>query len=233
MLTDKLLNATWKTPDPNREIKIRMLTIDTGGEDGVTHNAYAWFRRMRKAGQAHRITLYKGASTPNAPIIKETMVGGRKGVKGDIPLLICNPNLLSDIVAAGLRRPTPGPGYFHFPAPKHPTLNPDSWLLQSFYDELDAEVRDKNGTWRKVRKRNEAFDLCRMLTAGMLRMGLDKIRDWNVVPAWLAPLDRNSEIVAREDRRAAQADPAVIVSTEEVKVWRPQRRPRRSAVAQY
>ena len=234
LLTEKLLDATWRTPDASREIKLRMLTCDSGGEDGVTHNAYAWFRRMRKAGQAHRITLYKGASTPNAPIIKETMVGGRKGVKGDIPLLICNPNLLSDIVAAGLRRPTPGPGYFHFPAPKHPTLNPDSWLLQSFYDELDAEVRDKNGTWRKVRKRNEAFDLCRMLTAGMLRMGLDKIKDWNVVPVWLAPLDRNSEIVTREDRRAAQENSVIAVApAEEVRVVRPARRPRRSAVAQY
>ena len=65
-------------------------------------------------------------------------------------------------------------------------------------------------------------------------MGLDKIRDWNNVPAWLAPLDRNSEIVAREDRRAAQADPTAVIVPEEVKVWRPQqRRPRRSAVAQY
>ena len=112
-------------------------------------------------------------------------------------------------------------------------MNPDGWLPESFFLELDAEVRDKNGTWRAIKKRNESLDCARMVMAGMLRMGLDKIRDWNVVPAWLAPLDRNSEIVAREDRRAAQADPAVIVPTEEVKVWRPQRRPRRSAVAQY
>ena len=234
VLTDKLLNATWKTPDPNREIKIRMLTIDTGGEDGVTHNAYAWYRQVRKAGMAHRVTLYKGGSTPTAPIIKETMVGGRKGTKGDIPLLVCNPNLLADMVSAGLRRETPGPGFYHWPTPKHPTLNPDGWLPESFFLELEAEVRGKNGTWNQIRKRNESADLCRMCMAGMLRMGLDKIKDWNVVPPWLAPLDKNSEIVAREDRRAAQENSAIArAPAEEVRVVRPVRRPRRSAVAQY
>ena len=234
VLTDKLLNATWKTPDPNREIKIRMLTIDTGGEDGVTHNAYAWYRQVRKAGMAHRVTLYKGGSTPTAPIIKETMVGGRKGTKGDIPLLVCNPNLLADMVSAGLRRETPGPGFYHWPTPKHPTLNPDGWLPESFFLELEAEVRGKNGTWNQIRKRNESADLCRMCMAGMLRMGLDKIKDWNVVPPWLAPLDKNSEIVAREDRRAAQENSVIAQApAEDVRVVRPARRPRRHSVAQY
>ena len=70
--------------------------------------------------------------------------------------------------------------------------------------------------------------------AGMLRMQLDKIKDWNVVQPWLAPLDRNSEIVAREDRRAAQENSVIAQApAEEVRVLRPARRPRRHAVAQY
>ena len=150
-----------------------------------------------------------------------------------MPLLVCNPNLLADIVSAGLRRADPGPGFYHWPAPKHPTMNPDGWLPQAFFDELEAEVRGKNGTWHQVKKRNESFDLAKMITAGMLRMGLDKIKDWNVVPAWLAPLDKNSEIVAREDRRAAQDDLKMPPPTDEVRVVRAVRRPRRSAVAQY
>lgn len=250
VLTDKLLNATWKTPDPNREIKIRMLTVDTGGEgrkrlkgekdvaaptDGVTHNAYAWYRRVRKLGEAHRVTLYKGGSNPSAPIIRESLVGKRTGKdKGDVPLLLCNPHLLSDMVNSGMKRGVPGPGYYHWPQPKHPTLNPHGWLNPSFFDELDSEARNRNGTWYQVRPRNESWDLCRMMMAGMLRMGLDKIKDWNVVPAWLAPLDRNSEIVAREDRRAAQENSVIAPPPDgEVRVLRPQRRPRRSAVAQY
>ena len=73
-----------------------------------------------------------------------------------------------------------------------------------------------------------------MCMAGMLRMGLDKIKDWNVVPPWLAPLDKNSEIVAREDRRAAQENSVIAQApAEDVRVVRPARRPRRHSVAQY
>lgn len=234
VLTERLLRATWRTPDETREIKLKSLIVDTGGEDGVTDAAYAWYRRLRKQGLAARVTLYKGASDRKAPIIKETWVGKRtsKG-KGDVPLLICNPNLLSDIVSAGLKRATPGPGFIHFPPPRHPVANPNGWLTQAFFDELSAEVRQPNGTWAKVRARNESFDLCRMLCALMLRLGLDKIRDWNRVPAWLAPLEMNSEIVSREDRRAMQENEAVDVPAEQpqVRVLRRAQRPRRSAVA--
>lgn len=234
ILTEKLLLATWRTPTENLEIRARMVTVDTGGEDGVTERAYAWYRRVRKLGLHHRVTLYKGGTTPSAPIIKESWVGKRTSKnKGDVPLLVCNTNLLSDIVYADLKRDTPGPGYIHFPAPKHPTLNPAGWLPQAFFDELEAEVREANGTWKQIRKRNETFDLLRMIYAGRMRLGIDKIVDWGRVPAWLAPLDKNSEVVAREDRRAAQenaiiSDPVI----SEVHVVRPRvKRPRRHAYA--
>lgn len=207
VLTEKLLRATWRTPDEGREIKLKMLVVDSGGEDGVTANAYQWFRRVRAEKLGDRIMLYKGASTPRAPILKLSMVG-KRGAKDrpDVPLYVCNPNLLTDAVDAGLRRSTPGPNYIHFPAPKHPTQNPEGWLPQSFFDELKAEVRQKNGTWAQVRKRNESIDLCRMIRAAMLRLGLDKIKDWSVVPAWLAPLPINSEVMASEDRREMKAN---------------------------
>jgi phage terminase large subunit GpA-like protein len=202
LLTERLLRATWRTPDATREIKLKLLVVDTGGEDGTTWNAYAWFRRVRNDSLAERVMLYKGANTPNAPILKLSRVG-KRGTKdkGDIPLYICNPNLLSDGVDSGLRRATPGPGYLHFPRPKHPTQNPKGWLPQAFFDEMKAEQRGKNGKWQQVRKRNESFDLCRMIRAGMLRLGLDKIKDWNRVPPWLAPLELNSMVISVEDRR--------------------------------
>lgn len=201
VITEKLLRATWRTPIEGREIKLKMLVVDTGGEDGVTANAYQWFRRVRQAGLADRVMLYKGASAKGAPVLKQSLVGKRTAKsRADIPLFVCNPNLLTDAVDAGLRRGTPGANYIHFPAAKHPTKNPDGWLPQSFFDELKAEVRGRDGVWRQVRKRNETIDLCRMIRAGMLRLGLDKIKDWNVVPPWLAPLEQNSEVVTREDR---------------------------------
>lgn len=210
VLTEKLLRATWRTPLENREIKVHRMVVDSGGEDGVTANAYAWWRRVRDAGMGDRVRLYKGGSEPKAPVMRVVRVGKRNlKDKGDVPLLHCNPNLLSDGVDAGLRRQTPGPGYFHFPKPKHPTKNPDGWLPQAFFDELAAEVRQPNGTWAKIRKRNETFDLCRMIRANMLSLGLDKIKDWSRVPAWLAPLEMNSEVITVEDRREMKANEAV------------------------
>lgn len=233
-LTEKLLRATWKTPDDGREMRLKLLVVDSGGEDGVTANAYAWFRRIRKSGMGSRVRLYKGGTTKDAPAIKESLVGRRNArEKGDVPLLVCNPNLLSDIVAAGLNRQTPGPGYIHFPQVKHATQNPLGWLPQSFFDELTSEVRGKNGVWAQIRKRNETFDLCRMMAAGMLYLGLDKLRDWNVVPAWLAPLDQNSEVIDAEDRRSMKANTPLAPTAEVVVVPRRAARQRRTAHSSY
>lgn len=230
ILTEKLLRATWKTPTDGREIRLKLLMCDSGGEDGVTANAYAWFRRLRKEGLAARMRLYKGASAKDAPILKESLLGRRNTrEKGDVPVMLCNGNLLSDIVASGLKRQSVGDGYIHFPAPKHPISNPDGWLPASFYDELSAEVRQKNGVWAQIRKRNESWDLTKMICAGLLYLGLDKLRDWNRVPAWLAPLDQNSDVITTEDRRDMQsnvrmpspdADPVVVLSR---RVARPRR----------
>lgn len=237
VLTERVLRATWRTSTEGREIRAKLVVVDTGGEgkgnggEGVTHNAYAWYRRIRKLGLAQRVMLYKGSSNPGAPIIKESMVGSRGSAKGDIPLYVCNPHLLSDEVHAGLMRRTPGPGYIHFPKAKHPTINPDGWLPQAFFDELSSEVRDENGTWRKVRARNESFDLCRMIRAGLLRLGLDKVSDWNTVQPWASPLERNSDIVLRDDRREQQANTPVAAPVQQmVRPVYPARRPRRSSM---
>lgn len=236
-ITEKVLRATWRTPIEALEIRPLLTVVDTGGEgkqnggEGVTHNAYEWYRRIRRQGLAGEVMLYKGNNTPKAPIIKETLVGGKDGKSADVPLYLCNPHLLSDAVDAGLRRATPGPGYIHFPKPHHPTTNPDGWLPLAFFDELHAEVRNADGIWEKVRKRNESFDLCRMGRAGMLRLGLDKLQtaaDWANVPAALAPLAQNSRTISREQRQALQANTAV-APTGEVRVLQPSRRPRRSA----
>lgn len=230
LLTDKLLLATWKTPIDGREIKAKRVIVDSGGEDGVTHNAYAWYRRVKNLGMAGRVRLYKGGSDKKAPIIKEVLVGSPKG-KGDIPLLLCNTNLLADAVAAGLRRAGGGGGAYHFPQAKHPTQNPTGWLPFSFFDEMQAEVRQANGTWKQIRSRNETADLLRMCHAGLLSLGVDKIKDWGVVPAWLAPLDKNSEIVSSQDRRDMKENTVIHVETPPVRILAPARRPRRHAHA--
>lgn len=234
VLTERILLSTWRTPHENLEIHPLAVIVDSGGEDGVTHNAYSWYRKARKMGFGKRAFLYKGGSAPNAPDMRETMVGKIAGKgKDDIPLLHCNPNKLSDGVDAGLRRPTPGPGYIHFPAAQHPTLNPNGWVKPAFFDELEAEIRGKGGVWTQVRKRNETFDHCRMQRALHLRLGIYRVDNWNMVPATLAQLPQNSMVVTKETRREVKENEVVTPPpvADEVQARPVYRRQRRSSVA--
>ncbi len=200
LLTEKVVLSTYKTTLAGRELQVLMTVVDSGGEDGVTDKAYAWYRAMRQAKLHDRIMLVKGASTKTAPMIRESKVGGRGAKdKGDVPLYLLNPNLLKDAVHAGLRRQTPGPGYLHIPG----------WVNNAFLDELHhAEIRGKNGTWEQVRKRNEAFDLACYVRAGCLRLGADKIKNWDKAPSWAQPLETNREVVTKEARREMKQDAA-------------------------
>lgn len=200
-ITDEVVRSTYQTSIEGREIRVKLVVVDSGGEDGVTDKAYQWMRKMRRANLGVRVMLFKGTGLKSAPLIRESMLGGRtRSEKGDVPVYVCNTNLLADAISANLKRTKPGPGYYHFPEPKGPN-NPDGWLPKSFFDELAAEVRNENGTWEQVRKRNESFDHCKMIYAGLLRLGVDKIKDWSNAPTWAQPLDSNSEIVTSDQRR--------------------------------
>ena len=200
ILTEKVVNATYRTTIEGREIRVYKTAVDTGGEEGVTDKAYAWYRRLKAQGLAQRVRLVKGNNTQTDWFVRETMVGGKQG-QGDVPLFLLNPNRFKDMVSAGLSRKVPGPGYIHFPA----------WLESSFFDELNAEVRDKKGIWQQIKPRNEALDLCYYIRALIVMLGMDKIRDWDHVPKWLMPLELNSEVIDVEARRAAQAERAATV----------------------
>ena len=121
------------------------------------------------------------------PLVKEAFVGEvRSGntvvMPADVPLYNLNTNRLKDTVSNGLRRPVPGPGYVHIPA----------WLPQNQLDELNSEVRNADGTWTQVRKRNETFDLLCYAEAGCLRLAADRI-NWDAPPDWARPLADNAE----------------------------------------
>lgn len=44
----------------NIEMGIHCMAIDTGGEEGVTDNAYKFWRQCKKEGLARRVYLFKG-----------------------------------------------------------------------------------------------------------------------------------------------------------------------------
>lgn len=204
-ITERVVKATYRTSDPNRELRVRMTLVDTGGEDGVTPRAYAWWRRLRAIGLHRRVEVTKGEKKGKFNwFVRETMVGGPDQTKGDVPLKLLNASLFKDAVFAGLKRQVPGPTYYHFPKPKGPD-NPDGWLLPTFFDELNAETRNENGTYTQIKARNEALDCCYMIRAGCMMLGADKAKFWTNPPSWALPLDRNSDVIAVEERRAERA----------------------------
>lgn len=223
ILTEKVVAATYRTPEEGKELQMLITAVDSGGEDGVTDKAYAWWRSLKKLGLQRKAMLVKGASTKQAPMIRESKVGGSKGGnKGDVPLYLLNPNLLKDAVSAGLRRQTPGPGYIHLPG----------WLPKAFHDELfHSEVRDpKTGVWSQVRARNEALDLTCYIRAACLRLGVDKIKDWSKAPPWAKVWSENRELVSSEERRELKDEVRVAVQAEPTRT--PMRK-RRSATSSY
>ena len=192
VLNDKILRSTYRTTVEGEELRVKMLVVDSGGEQGVTENAYQWWMRLARQGLQHRARLYKGGSTAGAPLIRQTRVGPRKAV----PQLLCNPNLLKDAVHNASRREDAGAARLHFP----------SWLGATFWDEMKAEIRQANGTWKKIRKRNEAIDLCAMIRAGCLHLGADRIQ-WDKPPVWAKPVPENSERESSTERRERQSPP--------------------------
>lgn len=157
----------------------------------MTDNAYEWWRRCARKRLTSRIALYKGASSRTAPLIKESKVG--KGAKADGPLLVCNPNLLKDAVTNAARRADDDTSRLHFP----------QWLGAWFWDEWQAELRQQNGTWKKIRARNEAIDLAAMNRAAGLQLGVRRI-NWDKPPAWARPLEQNSYRVSRIERQECE-----------------------------
>lgn len=196
-ITQKLVNATYKT-STDRELRVKLTVVDTGGEAGTSANAYQWFRRVIASGLSPRVMLVKGgAQKPATPVMKANARDARGHAIKDIRLHLLDTDFFKDIVASSLKRPTAGAGYMHFP----------DWLPATFYEELSAERRDKKGKWQQVRSRNEALDLWVYVLAGVWALGAHKI-DWEKPPSWARNLEsNNSESMEPEDRRAMKAQP--------------------------
>jgi len=211
LITEKVVKATYRTNIEGREIRVRKVMVDSGGEAGVTDKAYAWFRRLRKEGLHRRVRLTKGNNSKVDWHTRESMVGGKQG-EGDIPLLLFCPNKFKDMVAAGRKRRVPGPGYYHWPEPKGPK-NPDGWLNSAVLAELDAEVRNEFGVWEQIKARNETLDGAVSVLVGCMDLGMDKKGFWDNPPSWALPLDQNSDVIDSEERRALKDEAPAVAAT--------------------
>ncbi|MBL7233370.1 terminase gpA endonuclease subunit [Komagataeibacter oboediens] len=193
--------------NPRKGMKILAAGYDSGGQDGVTLQAYDAWRRARKRGHvrflgkvdgrdAWTLLPLKGASGINAPSLLVTYPETQRkdrfaAARGDVPLGIFNPNTAKDVVALQLQKAETGPLYVHFPAALRAGEAP-----HPFFDQLVAENRLANGRWEKPTSstRNEALDLMVMTNVMANLHGLRRL-DWTSPPSWAAPHDSNVLVV--------------------------------------
>lgn len=181
LLRTDVLEKTWALDgEPGKRMGLLAMAVDSGGEDGVTDNAYEFWRRCRRDGLQRKVWLFKGDSQTRAKLITKTYPDNtgrsarRAKAAGDVPLYLLQTNALKDRINNALWRDVPGPNYVHFP----------DWLGGWFYDELTYEERSADGKWTKPGKgANEAFDLMVYAHALVILHGYEKIK-WPDAPEW-------------------------------------------------
>ena len=194
---------------------ILAMAVDSGGEDGVTDNAYKFWRRCKRDGLSKRVYLVKGDSTKRQKLITRTYPDNTSRsdrhakARGDVPLYLLQTDQLKDRISNALSRETVGANYIHFPA----------WLGEWFFDELTYEERGQDGKWRKPGKgNNEAFDLFCYAHAIAILRGYERIKwgDEDNVPYWAKLPGLNPDVI-RKETIAPEEETESAVEIEQVK----------------
>ena len=211
----KLAGAAYPLADGSgRTMRILAIGFDSGGQAGVTTQAYDAWRRARKTKAARRLgkidgrdawTLLplKGAASFSAPRLTVTYPDTARrdrnaGARGEIPLGTFAPNRFKDDLANQLARAAAGPWSVHLPAePIHIAagIDPDtaSKLRLAWFGQLIAETRNANGVWQKSnpQSRNELLDLMVMTHVMAILHGIQRLH-WSSPPAWASEWGSNA-----------------------------------------
>jgi phage terminase large subunit GpA-like protein len=203
LLKEQVLDKVYTLADGSGVMGIKMMACDSGGRDGVTANAYSFWKQLRDkaAGEgAHkRFVLIKGDSNPSAPRVRvsypDSSTKDRKaGARGEIPVLMLNPNILKDKLN-GMLDATRGNGGFLFA----------DYLPDEVFVEMTVERRTAKG-WEKPkgsRIRNEAWDLAAYALALCAHLRVEYI-NWSKPPVWAAPWPENALVVSKEEENPAK-----------------------------
>ena len=191
-----------------RDMGIIMTVCDSGGKEGVTENAYHFWKKMKKEFMHDRFNLIKGerprptvnkAMVSKKVIDKSSKAGRKANVTGELPLWLLNTTMLKDAVASNLKRKDIGNDYIHFP----------NWLSLWYYSEIVAETRTEKGWENLSSQRNEQFDLfCYAKAAYLIKMDnyWKSEINWDAPPAWAEEWDNNSEVSHPEDKTKSKTD---------------------------
>lgn len=197
LLIEKVITKSYELEDGSgRRMPVMLTSCDSGGEDGVTDNAYEFYRMIKREGLARKFMLIKGRGT--GPMILKSYPDNTKRsdrkttVAGDVPVHLLNTDRIKDTVSASLEREQPGRRYVRFP----------DWLPESFFDELTAEERGSDGKWRKISKRNESLDLFVYNWACIYEKKAERI-DWDNPPAWAVPIAESAELITSHGETVA------------------------------
>lgn len=201
-ITEQVMRARYPLDDDSgREMTIKLTLCDSGGKAGVTARAYDFYRKVAAEGWLGRFHLVKGDATPASPRARITRPDADKksgaGARGEIPVLLLNPNINKDDLNNRLDVMVPGYGMIHFP----------SWLISAvkaddmswFFSEMTSENRVPGKGWEKVLRRNEAWDLfyyCIGACASSL-LNVEKL-DWDRPPVFALPWDTNPLVISAE-----------------------------------
>lgn len=221
VLIDQVLLKSYPLGDDSgRQMSVKSVACDSGGKEGVTANAYNFWRRLRTSdgsefpsGLHNRFHLIKGSSDKAAPRVRLTYPDSDRkdrhaGARGEIPVLSLHGNMLKDqidLMLGGKQDDgTIAGGRIVFA----------KWLPDWFFAEVVAETKTSKGWENLAKLRNEALDLmCYALALALFRPILLERMDWDNPPGWAAEWDEN-DLVFGEGRESVNESQRVEDDTE-------------------
>lgn len=195
LITEQVIKRSYPLADGSgRRMMVKFTVCDSGGKAGVTKNAYAYYRTLRKERLHGRFLLVKGDPRLKSQHTKLTYPDSsdsknKAAAQGDVPVLLLSSNQLKDIVSNRLDAEVAGAGLIRFP----------DWLEDWFYAELCVEIRTEKG-WEKPHKaRNESWDLLYYCVGACMaeQIKAEKL-DWAKERTWYSEWDDNVLILAAE-----------------------------------
>ena len=187
---------------PDKVMHVKATICDSGGREGVTKNAYDFWRWLRNnkevPGLHRRFHLLKGSPRQSAPLTDETFPESERkdrsaGARGEIPVLLINSNRVKDAVHKMLLREDEG-GRVVFAG----------WLKDEVYEELTVEIRTLKGWENPKKQHNEAWDLlCYVYALNISKYVRGDFIKWHEgpVPLWAEEWENNSLVAQVGDAK--------------------------------
>lgn len=221
LLFDVIQKSYPLSTDPDKHMAIHHTVCDSGGADGVTANAYDFYRwlvhgyddeatdEMKSLypwvpGFAERFKLLKPDPIMTAPTYALRYPDSQRkdrlaGARGEIPVIFLNVNAIKNKLDSMLEREEDG-GTIIFP----------DWLDLGFYKELTVETKNKEGRWENVSgRRNESWDLLVYCLGSMKHSTVrHDVINWDNPPDYAQEWSRNSLIFSLTEDKTPFEEPS-------------------------